>query len=85
MAVEPELTTNDMHLMARLALSGAGITFGMEETFRPYLDSAAVVPLLEPFCPPFPGFFVYYPGRRNMAAKLRAFIDHVGRQRSVRR
>ncbi|BDA86950.1 LysR family transcriptional regulator [Aureimonas sp. SA4125] len=79
-AVEPEITTNDMGLMVRLALSGAGITFGMEETFRPHLDRGELVPLLEAFCPRFPGFFVYYPNRRNMAPKLRAFVDHVRRR-----
>lgn len=34
-AVSPEITTNDMGLMVRLAEAGAGITFGMEDTFRP--------------------------------------------------
>ncbi|SPZ33654.1 LysR family transcriptional regulator [Agrobacterium tumefaciens] len=34
-AVEPDFTTNDMQLMIKLACAGAGITFGMEETFRP--------------------------------------------------
>lgn len=80
--VEPEITTNDMGLMFRLAVGGAGITFGMEETFRRHLDSGELVPLLEAFCPRFPGFFVYYPSRRNMEPKLRAFVDHVQSARS---
>ncbi|WP_217465786.1 hypothetical protein [Burkholderia lata] len=29
------------------------------------------------FLPPFPGFFLYFPQRRNMVPKLRALIDHV--------
>ena len=33
--------------------------------------------MLEAFCPPFPGFFLYFPDRRNLAPKLRALIDHV--------
>jgi DNA-binding transcriptional LysR family regulator len=81
--VEAEITTNDMDLMIRLAVSGAGITFGMEETFRRHLDSGELVPLLEAFCPRFPGFFVYYPSRRNMEPKLRAFVDHVQSRRST--
>jgi DNA-binding transcriptional LysR family regulator len=80
-AVEPEFTTNDMGLMMRMALEGAGITFGMEETFRRHLDSGELVPLLEDFSPSFPGFFVYYPSRRNMEPKLRAFIDQVRKLR----
>jgi hypothetical protein len=34
---------------------------------------------LEDYSPSFAGFYLYYPSRRNMAAKLRAFVDHVKR------
>jgi len=82
--VAPEVTTNDMALMVRMALGGAGITFGMAETFQPFLDRGELVPLLEGFSTPFPGFFLYFPSRRQMDPKLRALIDHVGRHRSAR-
>ena len=78
-AVDPRVTANDMAVMVRLACTGAGFTCGLEETFRPYLDRGDLVPVLEAFCPPFPGFFLYYPSRRHMAPKLRALIDHVKR------
>lgn len=39
-SVEPEITTNDMALMIKLAAAGAGITFGMEESFRAPIDRA---------------------------------------------
>ena len=80
-AVEPQITTNDLRLMLRTALAGGGITFALEETFRPYVERGELVSLLGDFLPPFPGFFVYYPQRRNMAPKLRALIDHVRRSR----
>ena len=76
-AVEPEITTNDMALMTRLAVAGAGITFGMEESFLPSIRRGELVPLLEEFCPRFSGFYLYYPSRRNAAPKLRALIDHL--------
>lgn len=75
-AVNPRITTNDMWLMVRVACAGGGLTFGMEETFRPYLSRAELVPLLEEYCPAFPGFFLYFPERRNLPPKLRALIDH---------
>lgn len=78
-AVDPRVTANDMAVMVRLACTGAGLTCGLEETFRPYLERGDLVPVLEAFCPPFPGFFLYYPSRRHMAPKLRALIDHVKR------
>lgn len=80
-AVEPEVTTNDMGLMIRLACSGAGLTFGMADTFRPWLQRGELVPVLEEYCPSFPGFFLCYSSRRNLAPKLRALLDHVRRQR----
>lgn len=75
--VAPEITTNDMALMIKLAEAGAGITFGMEHSFRPSIDRGALVPLLEHYCPYFAGFYLYYPSRRNVAPKLRALIDYV--------
>ncbi|WP_435170908.1 LysR family transcriptional regulator [Falsirhodobacter sp. 1013] len=81
-AVPAHLTTNDMQLMIRTALAGGGITFGMEETFLPHLAAGSLVSILDPFLPPFAGFFLFYPGRRNISPKLRAMIEHVRRFRS---
>jgi len=75
--VKPEVTTNDMALMIRMAVAGSGITIGLEETFRSAIAQGALVPLLEAYCPFFPGFYLYYPNRPNMAPKLRALLDHV--------
>ena len=79
--VSPEVTTNDMWLMVRMACAGAGVTFGMEETFAPYVARGELTKILEPYCPTFPGFFLYYPNRRHLAPKLRALADHVRRWR----
>lgn len=76
-AVEPQITTNDLRLMLRTALAGGGITFALEETFRPFVETGELVPLLDDFLPPFPGFFLYFPQRRNMAPKMQALIEHV--------
>ncbi|WP_371346204.1 LysR family transcriptional regulator [Ancylobacter sp. IITR112] len=80
-AVAPEITTNDMALMVKLAVAGAGLTCGMEETFRPFLARGELVEVLGAYCPPFAGFYLYYPSRRNLAPKLRALIDHVRQPR----
>ncbi|MCX2522749.1 LysR family transcriptional regulator [Larsenimonas rhizosphaerae] len=76
-AVEPQMTTNDMQLMIRVALADGGITFGMEETFLPYIERGELVTMLDDWLPPFAGFFLYYPGRHTVTPKLRALIDHV--------
>jgi DNA-binding transcriptional LysR family regulator len=76
-APDPQLTTNDMRVMLNTALAGGGVTCGMAETFLPHLRTGALVVLLEEYCPTFPGFFLYFPNRRNIAPKLRALVDHV--------
>jgi DNA-binding transcriptional LysR family regulator len=76
-AVADTITTTDMAVMVKLAVAGAGITFGMEDSFRPAIARGELVPVLEDFCPYFPGFYLYYPSRRNMAPKLRALVDHL--------
>ncbi|MEQ9859600.1 LysR family transcriptional regulator [Pectobacterium cacticida] len=76
-AVEPQIATNDLRLMLSTALAGGGITFALEETFQPFVETGQLVSLLSDFLPPFPGFFLYFPQRRNMAPKMRALIEHV--------
>ena len=83
-AIEPRVATNDMRVMVNTALAGGGFTFGMEESFACHLDSGALVAVLDAFCTRFPGFYLYYPDRRNHAPKLRAFVDHVRRQSTTR-
>jgi DNA-binding transcriptional LysR family regulator len=75
--VAPEITTNDMWLMIRVACAGSGITFGMADTFQAWIERGELVPVLSEYCTPFAGFYLYFPSRRNIAPKLRAFVDHV--------
>lgn len=76
-SVDPRMTTNDMGLMIKMACAGAGITFGMADTFRLYIARGELTPVLEDFFAPFAGFYLYFPDRRNMPPKLRALVDHL--------
>jgi DNA-binding transcriptional LysR family regulator len=82
LAVEPRITTNDLRLMIQAALAGGGVTFATRETFQPHIERGELVSLLEDFLPPFPGFYLYFPQRRNLAPKVRALADHVRRHRA---
>jgi DNA-binding transcriptional LysR family regulator len=82
--VEPEMTTNDMALMLKMACAGAGLTIGMAETFAPLLDTGKLRAVLGPYCPPLPGFYLFYPSRRHLPMKLRALVDHVRDWRAER-
>ena len=83
-AVEPQMTTNDMALMVKMARAGAGLTIGMAETFAPLLHTEELRAVLESYCPPLPGFFLFYPNRRHLPMTLRALVDHVRDQRKGR-
>jgi DNA-binding transcriptional LysR family regulator len=57
------------------AIAGTGIVSLFEDWLRPYFESGALEPVLEPWWQSFSGPFLYYPGRRLVPAPLRAFID----------
>ena len=59
------------------AVAGTGIIFLFEDWLRPYFQSGALEPVLEPWWQRFSGPFLYYPGRRLVPAPLRAFIDFI--------
>ena len=59
------------------AVGGAGIVALFEEWLRPYFESGALEPVLQPWWQSFSGPFLYYPGRRLVPAPLRAFVDFI--------
>ncbi len=60
------------------AVAGSGVIQLFEDWLRPYLDSGALEPVLEPWWQRFSGPFLYYPSRRYLPAPLRAFVDFIG-------
>ncbi len=74
-AVNGPLITNDIGLLTRAAIDGVGLAFMSEEQAAPHLANGALVRVLEDWCPPFPGFFLYYPSRRQHPAALTALIE----------
>jgi DNA-binding transcriptional LysR family regulator len=74
-AVDGRLVTNDGELMLRAALDGVGLAYLMEHVVADHLASGRLVRVLDRYCPPFPGLFLYYPSRAQLAPKLRALLD----------
>jgi len=74
-AVRGPLIVDDLNLVTQAALDGVGFAYMSEEHARPYLESGKLVRVLEAWCQPFPGFFLYYPSRRQQPAALAALID----------
>jgi DNA-binding transcriptional LysR family regulator len=78
-AVDARVVTNRIPLMLRLAIAGVGLTLGEDEIVRPHVERGELVPVLEEYCTPFPGFYLYYPQRRHAAPPLRALVDYLRR------
>lgn len=73
--VDGPLTLTEQDLTLDAALSGCGVGYLFEGSVEKHLASGALVRVLEDWCPYYPGFFLYYPSRRQMPAALRAFVD----------
>ncbi len=71
------LVVDDTALMIRAALHGVGLAFVFEEVVADHVRNGALRRVLEEWCPVKPRFHLYYPGRRQVPAALRAFIDTV--------
>jgi DNA-binding transcriptional LysR family regulator len=57
------------------ALDGAGLAWVAEDRVTEHLASGALVRVLEEWCPPFPGFFLYYPSQKQQPAALAALVE----------
>jgi DNA-binding transcriptional LysR family regulator len=76
-AVSGPLIANDFPTMLGGAVEGIGLAQLPEPMAADGLRAGKLVHVLEPFAPMIPGVFLYYPSRRQIMPKLRAFIDHV--------
>ena len=73
-SVNGPLIVDDVGLVTRGALDGVGLAFISDESVAPHFSTGALVRVLEDWCQPFPGFFLYYPSRRQQSAALSALI-----------
>jgi DNA-binding transcriptional LysR family regulator len=73
--VPGNLTLDDSDLLVQAAVDGQGIAYVPEHFARPFIASGRLVTILNDWCPPEPGFALYYPPSRHVPSSLRAFID----------
>jgi DNA-binding transcriptional LysR family regulator len=79
-AVSGPLIANDFVTTLGAAMRGVGLAQVPEPIAAKALATGDLVQVLEPYAPTAPGMFLYYPSRRQMMPKLRAFVDHVKRR-----
>jgi DNA-binding transcriptional LysR family regulator len=81
----PRLIANYPGLVQRAAQDGFGFWLTFEGYVREAIKSGALVNVLDDWCAPFPGPFLYYPSRRQPPPALAAFIAFVGEWRKRER
>lgn len=74
-AVNGPLIVDDVETVVRAAIDGIGLAFVSDERVMPQLERGELIRVLEDWCQPFPGFFLYYPSRRQQPAALSALIN----------
>jgi len=73
--VEGPLTFNTSSPMVAAALDGLGIAFLPEDEFAPHIEKGRLVRVLEDWCPPFPGYHLYYPSRRQPSPAFALLVE----------
>ncbi|MGB7134324.1 MAG: LysR family transcriptional regulator [Acidobacteriaceae bacterium] len=75
--VSPEgpATFDDPDLVIQAVLGGVGIGTAMEESLAETIAKGRLIQVLRDWSPVFPGYFLYYPSRRNQPAALTALIQ----------
>jgi DNA-binding transcriptional LysR family regulator len=73
--VEGQLIVNDAELALRAALDGSGIAFLPEDHVRAEMDDGRLVRVLEDWTPPFPGYHLYYPSRRQQSPAFALLVE----------
>jgi DNA-binding transcriptional LysR family regulator len=71
------IIANDFPTLLGAAIEGVGLAQVPEPVAAAMVKGGRLARVLERFAPTLPGVFLYYPGRRQIMPKLRAFIDHV--------
>ena len=85
-AAPGRVLSTDSAVNIRLARDGLGLTIVYEDQVRDEIARGELVPVLDAFCEPFPGYYLYYPQRRHASPALRALIDYLRRaKRPARR
>jgi DNA-binding transcriptional LysR family regulator len=74
-AVSGSLILDDEDLVMQAAIDGAGLALVAEDRATPHLAQGELKRVMEDWTPPFPGFFLYYPHRKQQPAALAAVIE----------
>ncbi len=72
---EGQLIFNGTFQMLNAALAGFGLAYVPEDLAQPYIAKGRLKRVLEDWCPPYSGYHLYYPSRRQSSAAFALLVD----------
>lgn len=73
--VDGQLVLNDVDMIVTAAVAGFGLACLPEDHFGEALADGRLVRVLEDWCPPFPGYHLYYPSRRQVTPAFALLVE----------
>jgi DNA-binding transcriptional LysR family regulator len=73
--VEGQLVLNGATQILNAALAGFGLAYVPEDLAQRHLDKGLLKRALEDWCPPFSGYHLYYPSRRQSSPAFALLVD----------
>jgi DNA-binding transcriptional LysR family regulator len=73
--VEGQLAFNNVPMILRAATAGFGLACVLEDHVAAQVADGSLVRVLEAWCPPFAGYHLYYPSRRQPSAAFALLVD----------
>jgi DNA-binding transcriptional LysR family regulator len=73
--VDGQLVFNSSALMLQGALDGFGLAYLPEDQVRTFLEAGRLVRVLDDWCPPYSGFHLYYPSRRQPTPAFALLVE----------
>ncbi len=73
--VEGQLVFNNLALRLNAVLAGIGLAYVPEDQVQTYVAEGRLIRVLEDWCPPFSGYHLYYPSRRQPTPAFALVVD----------
>lgn len=73
--VDGQLVFNMTDLILKAAIDGLGLAYLTEQQVTPDLESGRLVRVLADWCPPFSGYYLYYPSRRQHTPAFSLLVE----------
>eukprot|EP01035_Chromulina_nebulosa_P019735 gene19735-25667_t len=73
--VDGPIAFNNSSMALRAALAGAGLGHFLEDHALEHIRAGRLIPVLDDWSPPFAGYHLYYPSRRQMSPAFAVLVD----------